>query len=280
MERKNATLRDKTTRILLIDDDPGDVEIIREMLRESDPFHFRLDTADLLSTGMECLTKGGIELVLLDLGLPDAQGLNALEQMHRKAPEIPIIVLTGLADENMGVNALRKAAQDYLVKGEVTGALLSRAIRYSLERNRLLIQLEEAKEREQRDREMHSFERLSSSPGNSVTARSFGLVSIREGQPKVFGALAGEYGGLMDRALEQKAYKIDHKISESLKALAEDMGFLKAGPRDVVELHRTVLQKKRTGAVPKKALAYMEEGRVMVLELMGYLTSYYRRRTR
>jgi ABC-type taurine transport system ATPase subunit len=74
----------------------------------------------------------------------------------------------------------------------------------------------------------------------------------------------------MDRALEQQAFKVDHKVSESLRSMAEDMGFLKAGPRNVVDVHSTDLNRRRAGAVSKKVRAYSEEGRVMVLELMGY----------
>jgi len=78
------------------------------------------------------------------------------------------------------------------------------------------------------------------------------------------------------KALEQRAYKVDHDISGSLRSVAERMGFLKARPRDVVKLHSTALQRKTSDVPSGKARAYLEEGRIMVLELMGYLSSFYR----
>jgi hypothetical protein len=81
---------------------------------------------------------------------------------------------------------------------------------------------------------------------------------------------------LLEQALEQRAFKVDHKISEGLRFIAEHLGFLKAGPRAIVELHRTSLKKMISNVPPQKAQAYMEEGRLMVLELMGDLVTYYR----
>ena len=98
--------------------------------------------------------QSAIDVVLLDLSLPDSEGLETLAKTHTSAPEVPIIVLTGLGDEALGFEAVRRGAQDYLIKGEVTTALLSRAIRYAVERNRLLDQLEEARERKRRDEEI------------------------------------------------------------------------------------------------------------------------------
>ena len=267
-------------KVLLIEDNPADARLIQEFLSEAMGGRFELTSVDRLSDGIEQVSKERIDVILLDLGLPDSQGLDSLERMHEQASETPIIVLTGLIDEDLGIDAVRRAAQDYLVKGELTPALLSRTIRYTVERSRLLTQLEEAKERERREKEIRSFEQLSRSPDGSVTARTFGLVALSEGQPEAFNELVRQYGDLMDRALEQQAFKVDHKVSESLLSMAEDMGFLKAGPRDVVEVHSTAIKRKRKGALPKKAQAYIEEGRVMVLELMGYLTSYYLRRAK
>ena len=95
--------------------------------------------------------------------------------------------------------------------------------------------------------------------------------------PDTLGELAQQYGGLMDRVLEQRVYKVQHHASEGMRLLAEELGFVKAGPRDVIEMHTTVLKTKVCGALPQKADVYAEEGRLMILELMGHLVSYYRR---
>jgi len=128
---------------------------------------------------------------------------------------------------------------------------------------------------EQLEKELRSLERLTSPAQITVTAKMFGLVSLREGLPDTFNQLVERYGELMELALEQRAYRVKHNIPEELRLLAEQVGFLKAGPRDVVEIHSRTLKMKTNGVTPQKAQAYVEEGRVMVLELMGYLASYY-----
>ena len=94
--------------------------------------------------------------------------------------------------------------------------------------------------------------------------------------PKTFQELVRSYGSLLDRALEQRVYKVQNNVSEGLRSIAEEMGALKAGPRDVVEIHSTALKLKVSGENPKKVEAYAEEGRLIVLELMGHLASHYR----
>jgi Flp pilus assembly CpaE family ATPase len=127
---------DKPIRALLIEDNPGDARLIREMLADVKIPSFDIKRAERLSAGLECLAEGGIDVVLLDLSLPDSHGLETFASVHAEAPEVPIIVLTGLADTELGVKAVREGAQDYLVKGELNGALLVRSVRYGIERHR------------------------------------------------------------------------------------------------------------------------------------------------
>lgn len=129
---------DKHTKVLLIEDNPGDTRLIRQMLAKVRTASFDLKWADRLSTGLEQLATGGIDVVLLDLSLPDSQELNTFTKVHVKAPTVPIIVLTGLDDETAGVRTMREGAQDYLIKGRVDSNLLVRSIRYAIERQRLM----------------------------------------------------------------------------------------------------------------------------------------------
>ncbi len=110
---------------------------MEEMLLEASGASFELvDVTDRLSTGLERLAKNSVDVVLLDLLLPDSQGLETFDRMHSQAPQVPIIVLSGLDDESLALEAVRKGAQDYLVKGEVDSRLLGRSIRYAIERHR------------------------------------------------------------------------------------------------------------------------------------------------
>ena len=127
---------DKPIKILLVEDNPGDSRLIREMLAEARGVTFDLKYADRLQVGLEHLGERQIEVVLLDLGLPDSQGLETLNKTYAQSPEVPIVVLTGLNDELLGVEAVKRGAQDYLIKGQVDPNLLVRAIRYAIERKR------------------------------------------------------------------------------------------------------------------------------------------------
>jgi diguanylate cyclase (GGDEF)-like protein len=124
-------------RVLLVEDNPGDVRLIREALNEVRHAHIRLEHADCLQAAQNILAAQEFDLILLDLSLPDSSGLATVEKAGDAAPDTPIVILTGLDDVNTGIQAVRAGAQDYLVKGEVTGHLLVRAIRYAIERQRM-----------------------------------------------------------------------------------------------------------------------------------------------
>ena len=123
------------TRVLLVEDDEGDAFLVQELIAESGSA-IELRRAGSVAEALRILAAGDIACVLLDLGLPDADGLSALRRVVEGTLGLAVIVLTGHADEHRGIEALASGAQDYLVKGQVDGALLTRAIRYAIERRR------------------------------------------------------------------------------------------------------------------------------------------------
>ena len=123
----------KPITVLLIEDNPGDVALIRTMLAERGAV-LELLSASRLADGLERLAQGDADLVLVDLSLPDSDGLDTLARVQEAAPTVPVVVLTGTDDEALGLEAVQRGAQDYLVKGQVPAALLTRAIRYAIER--------------------------------------------------------------------------------------------------------------------------------------------------
>lgn len=137
---------DRKIKVLMIEDNPGDVRLIKEMLGEATGAQFNLECVDRLKTGLKRLTEGGIDLVFLDLGLPDSQGIHTFLRVKSQEQKVPIIVLTGLEDEELAIKAVRNGAQDYLVKGQVDGNLLVHAIRYAIERKRVEQSLRESEE--------------------------------------------------------------------------------------------------------------------------------------
>ena len=120
-------------RVLLVEDDDGDALLVEALVEDSGE---RVELLRAVTAADAVRRAAGADCVLVDLGLPDAHGLEALEVVRAAAPEVAIVVLTGLGDRERGIDALATGAQDYLVKGEVDGPALARAIRYAIERRR------------------------------------------------------------------------------------------------------------------------------------------------
>ncbi|HQN20333.1 MAG TPA: response regulator, partial [Syntrophobacteraceae bacterium] len=130
-------MNDECIRVLLVEDNPGDARLIREFLAEVEGDTFILECADRLSTGLELIAQKSVDLVLLDLSLPDSQGFDTFIRVRTLAPELPIVVLTGFDDAITATRAAREGAQDYLVKGHIDSNVLTRAMRYAIERKKL-----------------------------------------------------------------------------------------------------------------------------------------------
>ncbi|MFQ5638294.1 MAG: EAL domain-containing protein [bacterium] len=156
-------MRKNPIRVLLIEDDPEDVKRLRELLHQEHSFHLQL--ASGVQGGIELLSKRVIDVILLDLSLPCSRGLATFEKIKNYSEGIPTIVLTGNYDSDLAVKAVQKGAQDYLVKGQVDSEVLVRSIRYAIERNRLLLQLNKAREI---DRYMAYHDKLTNLPNREL----------------------------------------------------------------------------------------------------------------
>lgn len=133
-----------TIRALLVEDNPGDARLLRALLGEVESSRIELEHVDRLSVALDRLDASEAEapeVVLLDLSLPDAQGLDALRQLVARHPDLPLVVLTGNDDRTIALRAVQEGAQDYLVKGRIDGELLHRALHYAIERQRLVTQI-------------------------------------------------------------------------------------------------------------------------------------------
>jgi len=127
-------MSEKTIRILLVEDNAGDARLLREMLNEPASCKYDLKHHESMEKAVTHLVANPVDIVLLDLGLPDAQGLGAVRRARAAAPRIPLVVLTGLDDESLAAQALQEGAQDYLIKGQIETRGLLRALRYAIER--------------------------------------------------------------------------------------------------------------------------------------------------
>jgi signal transduction histidine kinase len=134
-------MNDTSNRVLLIEDNPGDADLVRLRLVESNPT-VNVSCVNRLSDGIESLKEQPPALILLDLNLPDSRGAETFRKLLEKAPDVPVVILSGQDDQALAVKALHQGAQDYLVKGGVTSAQLDRAMRYAIERQALQRSLE------------------------------------------------------------------------------------------------------------------------------------------
>jgi DNA-binding response OmpR family regulator len=128
-------MKDRAIKVLLVEDNPGDARLVRETLSESVSPAFQLTHAEALSDAMRYLEKEQFDAVLLDLMLEDSSRLGTLMQIHEQASKVPVVVLTGLEDDVVGLWVLSEGAEDYLIKGNISGGVLASTICNAIERH-------------------------------------------------------------------------------------------------------------------------------------------------
>jgi signal transduction histidine kinase len=127
----------KPLQVLLVEDNAGDARLLHEMFRKEKAGSFVLTHILRMTEAVARLEKGGVDIVLLDMGLPDGHGLDTVRRAQAAAPHVPVIVLTGLDDEALAAQAMKEGAQDYLIKGQIESRALPRALRHAIERHRM-----------------------------------------------------------------------------------------------------------------------------------------------
>lgn len=271
--------------ILLVEDNSVNAQLIQSLLDDShksvlaEGLSFNLSLVNNLIDGINLLNQKEFDAILLDLMLPDGKGIESLLKIKENAPDTPIIVQTVNHDqeENIVVKAFQLGANGYLRKKDLDTNLLVYALRIAIERQQYIDKVAQLKQQQQQREEFASLEILANSIQPSITARMFASEALKESIPEVFAELSEKYGQLLDLALEERAFRVNHDISEQLRELASKLGFFKASPRDIVDIHTKALKKKTQNVNFAKIQAYVDEGRLRLLELMGYLTSYYRK---
>jgi PAS domain S-box-containing protein len=145
--RERAHRRESVTTVLLVEDQPGDARLLREMLDEPGYHGIQMTHVTCMREAEAHVAEHRASVILLDLGLPDAQGLEAVRRAHAAAPACPLVVLTAVDDELVAVQALQEGAQDYLIKGQIDTRGLLRALRYAVERKQASEKLRESERR-------------------------------------------------------------------------------------------------------------------------------------
>ena len=140
-------MKKSNLRVLAIEDSTDDADLVRIMLNRVQDSVFTVVNAQRLTEGLQCLREQTFDVVLLDLGLPDSEGMSAVREVRKVCPEVPLIVLSGLDDEEFALKTLQMDVQDYLIKGQIDGNLLVRSIRYARERKRVVMELQASESR-------------------------------------------------------------------------------------------------------------------------------------
>lgn len=273
-------------RILLVEDDRAFCVLLQELFLEQS-FECEVVLAPRLSIALERVQDDAetFDLILLDLGLPDSAGIDTFGKLHdavrvrsqySAVPSAPIMVLTGLDDPEVGLRTVQLGAQDYFVKKASNTIQLIRAVQFAIERTHASRQIEHEQHRNSQAREMQSIERLSAGPPTTVTAQLYSGQTLREIAEDEFTEIVREYGDVLAKRFDERVFKVRHDCDESLEVLGNRLGFLKASPRDVLEVHCIALKSRTDRTTMEKAAVFIEEGRLAVLELMGYLAACYR----
>jgi DNA-binding response OmpR family regulator len=271
--------------VILIEDNDADAELIEGFLQPKTHLKYHVHRFRRLRDAEEFLRSGNTGvIVILDLGLPDSSGLYAIERIQKCLPSVaavsvvPIIVLTGSSENNArGFEAIRLGAQDFLLKGEVSQSLLERSIRYAVERSRLLVELESKK-----TVEIHALTTalakdsiMTEWQDTSVTAKLSGVGPLRDRDPDFFAAIQSKYESLLDEYLETIGFGRPPPRTK-INNLAGDIASQWGSARDVIDLHVKAVKEKTKGVSTQRVAAFSIEGRLLAVELMGYLVDYYR----
>ncbi|HLG58667.1 MAG TPA: response regulator [Vicinamibacterales bacterium] len=254
--------------VLLVEDNPADADLVREMMEESegDRYRFRIVHSTRMSDALGILVSEEIDVILLDLGLPDSSEAETLVTIRASAGRAPIVVLTGRDDDALAMQCIDLGAQDYLSKSEIRPASLRRSIGYAITRSH------EAEIRDLRDALEH-YRDLSTTATQTATPAACG--ALRDRAPKAFGDLAEEYTRLLRRHFDGLVVRVA-KPRDTMTRIATLLGDQGAGPRDLVDVHVAALSRSVEGSNTLKTRTLALEGRLLALEMMGLLVDYYR----
>lgn len=273
--------------VLLVEDSATDALLAQRSLSED--LSFRITAVVRLADAIAKLKETAYDVVLLDLGLPDSQGLDTLHSVLAQCgADTAVVVLTINDDRTQGALALRAGAQDYLFKNHVSNSeALRRCIVYAFDRRRHLTrvnalerELDQARKQERHHEETAFWSELTHSNRMELASHArHEQASLPGSTPETRERFARDYGEILERSVEQRVRKTSDDISALSARLARHLGERNATPREVIDFHLTALRQKMDTALSLvRAEAYQEEGRLRLVELMGFLAAHYRAR--
>ncbi len=245
-------------RVLLVEDDGFDQKQVAELLSQSTTTTFDLEVTAKLGPALERISAGRLDVVLLDVNLPDSRGLNTVRAALSRSVGVPVVVLTGGDDMELALDAMRVGAQDYVPKGALEGGLLQRVLVHAVERQRLLNDL--SRRFAAWTTVVRSLRTLDSNEALQKTA------------PETFRELVAIYAGMLERSAHGLQAGEAHRATVS--ELARRMAASRAGVSDLLDVHLAALG--RRAEMESHGGRTREQEQLLILELMGNLVSGYR----
>ncbi|KJR41009.1 response regulator receiver sensor signal transduction histidine kinase [Candidatus Magnetoovum chiemensis] len=272
---------DREINILVIEDNAPDVALLRIALSKSTSVAITLTVAEMLSIGLKYLESRRYDVILLDLGLPDSKGIDTFKRIYQKVRDVPIVVLSGLDDEELAIKSVHEGAQDYLVKGELSYNLLIRSIRYAIERKRAEENLLLLKKQQQRVRELEkernelqlNYKCYLTVAQNDVNAG--GAVSVFDDR-EIFSKFKDLYKDLLVKFVKSVIFQEERPNMRHFCSLMADK---KLKAKDIIRLHLTVLQDITNEFIsPVEEQTFSYEARLSLIQLMGNIMDIYLKR--
>lgn len=255
--------------VLVIDDEQVARQMVKRLLADAE-IQARIEELDSASAAIQVLSDRKFDVALLDYRLPDGTAASILKTLRKYGRlQTPIIVMTAHAQKNTADESMNEGAQDYLSKEEITADSLERAIRYSIQRHQLTHELQWSKERERREKELRQ---LQASVNETDTTPS-AVKSFQE----TFERFVERYRSILLKSLDEAAYDEERDVPELTKIFAHDLGELHAGPKDVIDIHTSALKQAVVNVSKQKENALTAEGRIVLIQVMGSLVTFYRK---
>lgn len=256
----NASLR-----VLVVNGDALADELEAALATTPDRQQLVLASAAGPAAARPLLAAGEVDVVVLPIA--PGEGLAPLVMMRAEAPAVPVVVLCAAGDEPLAAKAVQLGAADYLVRERLYGTVVARSLRHAIEVERVRSVLAR-----------HQAEWPPFFGGGTGASPASRPAALRAAFPDTFAELAGRYGEVLDAAVEHVLQRRPAPLEERLQELAAALAELRAGPRDVVDLHATAMKQREAEHGAQRMKVYLAEGRLRLLELMGHLVTYYRDR--
>lgn len=263
-------MADQSISVGCVEDHAPDVSLLKHALTRT-----RIDLRAFVHVErlaeMKKLEEANVDVILLDLGLPDSVGMDTVVRARELASATPLIVLTG--SNESGRAAIAAGADDFLDKELIGDGQLARIVEYAVERNRLRVRLEHL----ENERELQKIKDRSQPPRSQTTASLLGDRSLSEAAPDVHRQSVEEFAAVVRSRLQNNAMGVATPEDDRMRQLGDRIAVRNAGPEDVVSILTEAVDNQRLHLSPSQYAPFVREARIALIELMGFVLSFYRR---